>query len=172
MRKTLHRPGSEDRARSSSRSILVAVSLFVVIFVASYALSGGFARFSGKPTITASLSVTYSSMSKPNEKFSISVGNVSGNLSLSNVKMSITDSYGTSISTGFSNGNITLQITNPGVDSTTQEYIYHISATGGGNYLTNETIITITVSDGTPTPVTRSALIDALSGGAMGAWSP
>ena len=172
MRKSLPKLKSEDKALSSGRSTLIAISLFVVIFVASYAFSGGFARLSGRPTITANLSVTDSALSEPNERLSISISNVSGNLSLSNVKMSITDSYGNSISTGFYKGNITLQITNPGVDSNTLEYIYHISATGGGNYLTNETTITITVSNGTPTPVTKIALIDALSGGTIGDWSP
>ena len=172
MGKSCHKLFREDNASTSNRPTLIIIALFVIIFVASYAFSGGFARFSGEPTITASLSVTDSAMSQPNEKFSISISNVSGNLSLSNVKMSITDSYGNSISTGFNKGNITLQITNPGVDSVTQEYVYHTRATGSGHYLTNETVITITVSNGKPTPVTKIALIDALSGGTIGSWSP
>lgn len=172
MRKSLlklHRP---DKAASSNRSTLIIVGIFVVIFVASYVFSGGFGKLSGKPTITANLNVTDSGLLTPSEKYSISVSNVSGNLSQSNVYMSITDSYGTTTSLGFKNGVINLQISEPGVSGSVQQYVYHITATGGGSYLTNTTRITITVNDGTPTHVSNIALIDGLSGGTIASWSP
>lgn len=172
MRRQLKNLYKDDKAMSSNRSILAIVGLTILIFVGSYVLSGGLARFSGHPTITASLNVTDSGLSTTNEKFTISISNVSGNLSLSDVKVSITDSYGTSVTQTFNKGVTSVQVEEGESNGVIPEYIYDMAANGSGNYLTNTTIITITVTNGNPTPVSKIALVDSLSDGTIGAWSP
>lgn len=163
----------KDKAIASGRTALVAVVLVVIILAGSFLLSGGLARFSGKSTITGTLSVTDSGLQTSSEKYSISMSNVSGNLSLSDVKVSVKDSYGTSLTQAFKNGVASVQVGEAGSTGVIPKYIYHMTATGSGNYLTNTTVITITVSDGTPpTPIKKIVLVDSLSDGTIGAWSP
>lgn len=162
----------EDISTAPVRTILVMVVMVIVILAGSFILSGGLARFSGKPTVTGTLSVTYSGLLTSSEKYSISISNVSGNLSLSNVRVSITDHYGTALTQTFNNGLASVSVGEAGSTGTIQKYVYNMAATGSGNYLTNTTIVTITVSYGTPTTVTKIALIDSLSDGTIGAWSP
>lgn len=161
----------KDSARASSRSIIIMIAVTVLVFVGSYAADGGFARFSGIPTVKADLSVTYSGLLTSNEKFSVAVSNLTGNLSLSNVKVSIRDNYGDSVSGTLGRGSTTDPVTEGEANGVIMEYVYDISASGGGLYLTNNTIITITVTDGAPSPVSSISLVDTLSDGTIGTWS-
>lgn len=160
-----------DKARASNLSLFAIITIIIIISCGVYVLDGGFPNFSGNQTVKATLSVTHTGLTTPNEKFSMTISNVSGNLSLSDVRVSITDFYGTSVSQTFNNGTTTDQILKAESNGVIPMYVYDISASGAGGYLTKATIITITVSGGTPTPVSNIALIDTLSGGTISSWS-
>ena len=150
----------KDKAVSAIIGTILIVAITVVLAATLYAVLGGFSGLIGKPTPTASMTVSSSGVGSTQEIYSLTFTSVSTNVSLSDVILRVTIGSNTYSSTPLASSP-TISLT-----STTSAAI---SVTGSGNYLTYDTTITLTItpaSGSTSTPALSTiALIYTTSGG-------
>ena len=161
----------KDKAVSAIIGTILIVAITVVLAATLYAVLGGFGGLIGKPTPTASMTVSSSGVGGVNETYTLTFTSVSTNVSLSDVIVRVTvgsDTYSTgplATSTavlsanlaGFDSGQAT---------SATGTLTNSVKTSGSGVYLTFDTTITITILGTTSTPALSTiALIYTVSGG-------
>ena len=140
----------KDKAVSAIIGTILIVAITVVLAATLYAVLGGFSGLIGKPTPTASMTVSVSGTSD----YSITFTSVSSNLSLSDTQLKIVDGQGTVV--------LPYSSTTYTIPSSASE-IKSVSVTGGGGYLTFNTAISITDSS----TISAIYLIDTQTGGVI-----
>ena len=128
---------------------------------------GGFGGLIGKPTPTASMTVSSSGVGSASEVYSLTFTSVSTNVSLSDVILRVTIGSNTYSSTPLA-GSASSYAPTLILTGATPTSSATIGVAGSGSYLTYDTTITLTItpSSGTVTPALSTiALIYTTSGG-------
>ncbi|MEM0134270.1 MAG: archaellin/type IV pilin N-terminal domain-containing protein [Thermoplasmatales archaeon] len=142
----------KDKAVSAIIGTILIVAITVVLAATLYAVLGGFGGLIGKPTPTASMTVSETG-SGASEVYAVTFTSVSSNLSLSNTQLKIVNGSGTFVAS-FSGPNYSFTGTGSGIHTNVS----------GGTYLTFNTLISITGSKST---ITSIYLIDTQTGGTI-----
>ena len=145
----------------------------MVLAATLYAVLGGFSGLIGKPTPTASMTVSSSAVGTSGETYTLTFASVSSNLSLSNTALKV--SYdGVTVTWGYSSGSsYSYAGYNYTSSGSTTGFYASVNAGATGGYLTYLTTITIKITTGaagTP-PLTSVSLIDTSSSGVVASQS-
>ena len=132
----------KDKAVSAIIGTILIVAITVVLAATLYAVLGGFSGLIGKPTPTASMTVSVTGSTSYNVTFT----SVSSNVSLQNTELKLISSSGTTVESGYNNG-------------------FYKNVTGSGGYLTFNTIIKF--NTGSLGPLSSIYLIDTQTGGVI-----
>ena len=132
----------KDKAVSAIIGTILIVAITVVLAATLYAVLGGFSGLIGKPTPTASMTVSVTGSTSYNITFT----SVSSNVSLSDTELKLVSTTGTTVESAYGHG-------------------YYKNVTGSGNYLTFNTVIAFN-SDAIG-PLSSIYLIDTTSGGVI-----
>lgn len=160
----------KDKAVSAIIGTILIVAITVVLAATLYAVLGGFGGLIGKPTPTASMTVSSSGVGTTSgtENYTLSFTSVSGTLSFTDIQVRAVEAGGNSLSSS--------TFPTPASGSTqtsTSMTPFTVTAydVGTGNTLTFNTIITITMttsSNITATlPLSSITLIDTSTGGTI-----
>ena len=157
----------KDKAVSAIIGTILIVAITVVLAATLYAVLGGFGGLIGKPTPTASMTVSSSGVGGASEIYTLTFTSVSTNVSLSDVILRVTIGSSTYSSTPLASSasgyTPTMSLSGATPTSTAA-----IAIAGSGSYLTYDTTITLTItpSSGSVTPALSTiALIYTTSGG-------
>jgi flagellin-like protein len=153
----------KDKAVSAIIGTILIVAITVVLAATLYAVLGGFGGLIGKPTPTASMTVSSSGVGGASETYTLTFTSVSTNVSLTDVIVRVTvgsNTYSTSaLATSSGIANVTFST----ITGSTSNYVV---ASGSGTYLTYDTTITINIKGTSTTPsLSTIALIYTPSGG-------
>ncbi|MEM0136162.1 MAG: archaellin/type IV pilin N-terminal domain-containing protein [Thermoplasmatales archaeon] len=143
----------KDKAVSAIIGTILIVAITVVLAATLYAVLGGFGGLIGKPTPTASMTVSETGTSPVN--YSITFTSVSSNISLSNTQLKIANGNGTFVAS-YSASTYTFSKTGTGIIS---------AKVTGGSYLTFNTVINVLA--GSSVTITAIYLIDTQTGGTI-----
>jgi flagellin-like protein len=157
----------KDKAVSAIIGTILIVAITVVLAATLYAVLGGFGGLIGKPTPTASMTVSSSGVGSASEVYSLTFTSVSTNVSLSDVILRVTIGSNTYSSTPLA-GSASSYAPTLILTGATPTSSATIGVAGSGSYLTYDTTITLTItpSSGTVTPALSTiALIYTTSGG-------
>ncbi|MFG1415144.1 MAG: archaellin/type IV pilin N-terminal domain-containing protein [Thermoplasmataceae archaeon] len=136
----------KDKAVSAIIGTILIVAITVVLAATLYAVLGGFGGLIGKPTPTASMTVSITGTSN----YSVTFTSVSSNLTLANTQLKISDANGTHVLSYSTTSN---DYTGSGITVTVQ----------GGGYLTFNTVIDIIDSHS----INAIYIIDTQTGGVV-----
>lgn len=153
----------KDKAVSAIIGTILIVAITVVLAATLYAVLGGFSGLIGKPTPSASMTVSSSGVGTASETYTLTFASVSSNLSLSSTALKV--SYG---------GTTTTWTYSSGAYNGTSGLHATVNEAQTGGYLTYLTTITITgPSSGTTAlpPLSSVSLIDTSSGGVVASQS-
>jgi flagellin-like protein len=142
----------KDKAVSAIIGTILIVAITVVLAATLYAVLGGFSGLIGKPTPTASMTVSVSGTST----YDVTFTSVSSNISLNNTQLKLTYSAGNTSVYSF------LPTTTPLAYGTSTSKVV-ASVSGSGYYLTYSTQIKINAG----TPLSAIYLIDTQTGGVI-----
>ena len=158
----------KDKAVSAIIGTILIVAITVVLAATLYAVLGGFGGLIGKPTPTASMTVSSSGVGSASEVYSLTFTSVSTNVSLSDVILRVTIGSNTYSSTPLA-GSASSYAPTLILTGATPTSSATIGVAGSGSYLTYDTTITLTItptSSGSVTPALSTvALIYTTSGG-------
>ena len=132
----------KDKAVSAIIGTILIVAITVVLAATLYAVLGGFGGLIGKPTPTASMTVSVTGSTSYNVTFT----SVSSNISLKNTELKLVSTSGATVENAYDTG-------------------YYSNVTGSGSYLTFNTIISF--NSKTIGPLSSIYLIDTTSGGVI-----
>jgi len=139
----------KDKAVSAIIGTILIVAITVVLAATLYAVLGGFGGLIGKPTPTASMTVSSSGVGGASETYTLTFTSVSTNVSLTDVIVRVTvgsNTYSTSaLATSSGIANVTFST----ITGSTSNYVV---ASGSGTYLTYDTTITINIKGTSTTP--------------------
>ena len=133
----------KDKAVSAIIGTILIVAITVVLAATLYAVLGGFGGLIGKPTPTASMTVSITGATN----YSVTFTSVSTNLSLQNTELKLVSTSGTPVENAYGTG------------------YYKSSNVSGGTYLTFNTVITFN-SEAIGT-LSSIYLIDTTTGGVI-----
>ena len=167
----------KDKAVSAIIGTILIVAITVVLAATLYAVLGGFSGLIGKPTPTASMTVSSSAVGTSGETYTLTFASVSSNLSLSNTALKVsydgvTVTWGYSSDSTYTYAGYNLTGASAG-DPPTAGFYATVNAGPTGGYLTYLTTITIKITTGaagTP-PLTSVSLIDTSSSGVVASQS-
>ena len=147
----------KDKAVSAIIGTILIVAITVVLAATLYAVLGGFSGLIGKPTPTASMSVSTVGSPSSGGYYELTFTSVSSNISLVNTQLKLTTAGGTTTSfsfdsTALSNGTFTYVS-----GSTVIGYV-----SNSGEYLTFNTVITVHYGS-----LSAVYLIDTQTGGTI-----
>jgi flagellin-like protein len=157
----------KDKAVSAIIGTILIVAITVVLAATLYAVLGGFGGLIGKPTPTASMTVSSSGVGGANEIYTLTFTSVSTNVSLSDVILRVTIGSSTYSSTTLASS-VSGYTPTMSLSGATPTSTAAIAIAGSGSYLTYDTTITLTItpSSGSVTPALSTiALIYTTSGG-------
>ena len=154
----------KDKAVSAIIGTILIVAITVVLAATLYAVLGGFSGLIGKPTPTASMTVSSSGVGTSSESYSLTFTSVSANVSLSNTALKVVYD-GATVTWSYSSTNSAYNESG----STPSGMYASVNAAATGGYLTYLTTITIKFASGATTfpSVTSVSLIDTSTGGVM-----
>jgi flagellin-like protein len=162
----------KDKAVSAIIGTILIVAITVVLAATLYAVLGGFSGLIGKPTPTASMTVSSSGVGTTSgtENYTLSFTSVSSSLTFTDIQVRAVTSSGTSLSsTAFTTGTSPVALT-----ATMGSFSVDVYNVGTGNTLTFNTLITIKMSGSSSTPATALSsitLIDTSTGGTIASAS-
>lgn len=162
----------KDKAVSAIIGTILIVAITVVLAATLYAVLGGFSGLIGKPTPSASMTVSSSGVGATGETYTLTFASVSSNLSLSSTALKVSyDGISTTWTYSLhSNGNGYYNFTTTAASAT--GLYAEVNAGASNNYLTYLTTITITTASGAAgPPLTSVSLIDTSSGGVIASQS-
>ena len=165
----------KDKAVSAIIGTILIVAITVVLAATLYAVLGGFSGLIGKPTPTASMTVSSSSVGASGETYTLTFASVSSNLSLSNTALKV--SYdGITVTWGYSSGStyVGYNLSSTSTSSATPPaagFYATVNAGATGGYLTYLTTITIKTTGSATPPLTSVSLIDTSSSGVVASQS-
>ena len=145
----------KDKAVSAIIGTILIVAITVVLAATLYAVLGGFSGLIGKPTPTASMSISTVGSPSSGGYYELTFTSVSSNISLANTQLKVTTATGTTTAYSFVAG---ASATANGTYGTTP--IAYVG--NSGEYLTFNTVIT--VHDGSLSAI---YLIDTQTGGTI-----
>ena len=149
----------KDKAVSAIIGTILIVAITVVLAATLYAVLGGFSGLIGKPTPTASMTVSVTGTGS-SSVYDVTFTSVSTNLSLSDTQLKVTYAVGNTTVYDFYNaGTATTPVYIYGL--TSSKPVASVSDTGG--YLTFNTLISITAG----ASLTSIYLVDTLTGGVI-----
>ena len=163
----------KDKAVSAIIGTILIVAITVVLAATLYAVLGGFSGLIGKPTPTASMTVSSSSVGASGETYTLTFASVSSNLSLSNTALKV--SYdGITVTWGYSSVSTYVGYNLSSTSTATPPaagFYATVNAGATGGYLTYLTTITIKTTGSATPPLTSVSLIDTSSGGVIASQS-
>ena len=163
----------KDKAVSAIIGTILIVAITVVLAATLYAVLGGFSGLIGKPTPTASMTVSSSGVGTTSgtENYTLSFTSVSSSLTFTDIQVRAVTSSGTSLSsTAFTTGTSS----SVALTATMGSFSVDVYNVGTGNTLTFNTLITIKMSGSSSTPATALSsitLIDTSTGGTIASAS-
>ena len=165
----------KDKAVSAIIGTILIVAITVVLAATLYAVLGGFSGLIGKPTPTASMTVSSSGVGtiSGTENYTLSFTSVSTSLTFTDIQVRAVTSGGTSLSSSaFTAGTSPVAQTATMVDGSVT-FTVNVYNVGTGNTLTFNTLITITTPGitGGATPLSSITLIDTSTGGTIASAS-
>ena len=167
----------KDKAVSAIIGTILIVAITVVLAATLYAVLGGFSGLIGKPTPTASMTVSSSGVGTTStsalENYTLSFTSVSSSLTFTDIQVRAVTSGGTSLSSSaFTAGTSHVAQTATMVDGSVT-FTVNVYNVGTGNTLTFNTLITITTPGitGGATPLSSITLIDTSTGGTIASAS-
>jgi flagellin-like protein len=130
----------KDKAVSAIIGTILIVAITVVLAATLYAVLGGFSGLIGKPTPTASMSISTVGSPSSGGYYELTFTSVSSNISLANTQLKVTTATGTTTTASF-----VPATTYPTTSNGTYDLSSPLSAYVGnsGEYLTFNTVITI-----------------------------
>jgi flagellin-like protein len=130
----------KDKAVSAIIGTILIVAITVVLAATLYAVLGGFSGLIGKPTPTASMSISTVGSPSSGGYYELTFTSVSSNISLANTQLKVTTATGTTTTASF-----VPATTSPTTSNGTYDLSSPLSAYVGnsGEYLTFNTVITI-----------------------------
>ena len=143
----------KDKAVSAIIGTILIVAITVVLAATLYAVLGGFGGLIGKPTPTASMTVSISGTGNTT-KYDVTFTSVSSNISLNNTQLKLTTGSGSTLVYSFhysASGNYYGTSTS------------FASVAGSGTYLTFSTVITITPASS----LSAIYIVDTQTGGVI-----
>jgi flagellin-like protein len=159
----------KDKAVSAIIGTILIVAITVVLAATLYAVLGGFGGLIGKPTPTASMTVSSSGVGTTTtsalENYTLSFTSVSTSIDLTDIQVRAVTSSGTALSSASFGTGTTASM---GV------FTVNVYNVGTGNTLTFNTLITITtpgVATTGATPLSSITLIDTSTGGTIASAS-
>jgi flagellin-like protein len=161
----------KDKAVSAIIGTILIVAITVVLAATLYAVLGGFSGLIGKPTPTASMTVSSSGVGtiSGTENYTLSFTSVSTSLTFTDIQVRAVTSSGTSLSSGsLASASLPATMVDGSVTFTVNVY-----NAGTGDTLTFNTLITITtpgIAAGA-TPLSSITLIDTSTGGTIASAS-
>ena len=172
----------KDKAVSAIIGTILIVAITVVLAATLYAVLGGFSGLIGKPTPTASMTVSSSGVgtSSGTENYTLSFTSVSSSLDFTDIQVRAVTSGGSSMtSTAFTSSGVTPPVAlaatmTTTISGATVTFTVNVYNVGTGNTLTFNTLITITTSGTSSTPATALSsitLIDTSTGGTIASAS-
>lgn len=160
----------KDKAVSPIIATILIIAITVILAAVLYAVVGGYGGLLAKPTPTAGVTVADSGVGTGSAKYTFSITDVNGNVSLTNVELRLFN--GTTVATS---GPLSTYLSSSSSSFTFGTTKWNIDVTGG-KYLTSSTTLTLC----TPTPSSSSTtglgdmsvltsfdLIDTATGGTI-----
>lgn len=163
----------KDKAVSPIIATILIIAITVILAAVLYAVVGGYGGLLAKPTPTAGVTVADSGVGTTNAKYTFSITDVNGNVSLKNIELRLFNGTTVATSSALSSYMPTSSSSSPTiVFGSTTWYI----TIGGGNYLTSATTLTLytpgpatstTTGLGDMSVLTSFDLIDTATGGTI-----
>ena len=148
----------KDKAVSAIIGTILIVAITVVLAATLYAVLGGFGGLIGKPTPTASMSVSTVGSPSSGGYYELTFTSVSSNISLVNTQLKITTASGTTTAYSFVPASTSPTTSNGTYGTTPVAY-----AGNSGEYLTFNTVITVHAA----ASLSAIYLIDTQTGGTI-----
>ena len=148
----------KDKAVSAIIGTILVVAITVVLAATLYAVLGGFGGLIGKPTPTASMSVSTVGSPSSGGYYELTFTSVSSNISLVNTQLKITTASGTTTAYSFVPASTSPTTSNGTYGTTPVAY-----AGNSGEYLTFNTVITVHAA----ASLSAIYLIDTQTGGTI-----
>ena len=152
----------KDKAVSPIIATILIIAITVILAAVLYAVVGGYGGLLAKPTPTAGVTVADSGVGTSSAKYTFSVTDVNGNVSLANVELRIYN--GTTVVTS---GALSTYTTATRITTTNTTWDLVVN---GGSFLTSATTFTLTVSSSYTSTVailTSFSLLDTATGGTI-----
>ena len=150
----------KDKAVSPIIATILIIAITVILAAVLYAVVGGYGGLLAKPTPTAGITVADSGVGTTSAKYTFSVTDVNGNVSLANVELRIYN--GTNVLTS----GVLSKYTKPTALNGTW-----VLTVNGGSFLTSATTFTLNVTGNTPPStiaiLTSFSLLDTATGGTI-----